>query len=184
MSRTGAAVGLAACLVLGPFLGYLVADTYATLKPAPVQPMVPQVVVQNKIIVQEKDQCIDSIDCMVLAEAIYHEARGEPLQGQVAVAYVVLNRMESVYFPDTISGVVNYRCHFAYTCDGSRQSGINDLRAFMKSLKVARDVIDGKYQDPTGGADHYFNPSKVTPHWSEHYGKVALIGNHAFHKRG
>lgn len=184
MSRIGAAVGLAACVVLGPFIGYLVANTYQGLKPKPVQPVVPQIVVRNEVVVQEKDQCIDSLDCLLLAEAIYHEARGEPKEGQIAVAYVILNRVESIYFPDTIKAVINYRCHFSFRCDGSQDSGVSDMRAFKIALNVASGAIDGKYSDPTNVADHYFNPSKVEPHWSFEYKHVASIGRHAFHRRG
>jgi len=184
MSRAGAALGFISCLVLGTLIGYFVADTYANLKPRPVMPMIPQVVVENKIIVHESDQCIDSIDCMLLAEAVYHEARGEPIQGQIAVAYVILNRMESIHFPDTIYTVINQRCNFSYTCDGSLQKGIRDLKSFQRALKVANDVINGVYSDPTGGADHYYNPYKVNPQWSDAYVEVASIGRHVFHKRG
>jgi len=140
----------------------------------------------NEVIVLESQQCIDNLDCMLLAEAIYYEARGEPLQGQIAVAHVILNRVHSSYHPNSISSVIGKHCQFSYRCDGSTRKGITNVATFQTALKVASKVLAGEYTDPTNGADHYFNPSKmnVDPDWSNEYSRVAKIGQHVFHKRG
>lgn len=142
--------------------------------------------VVNEVVVYESQQCINSLDCMMLAEAIYFEARGEPVKGQVAVAHVIMNRVRSNYHPDSISEVIQTRCQFAYQCDGSLKKGITNLPAFRTALIVANKVLTGQYDDPTNGADHYYNPNKmdVNPSWSVEYSQVAQIGQHVFHKRG
>lgn len=130
--------------------------------------------------------CSTDLECVVLAEAIYHESRGEPVEGQIAVAHVILNRVNSPYWPDTILEVVYNNCHFSYVCDGSLERGVSDLDSFDKAVTLASDVMNGVHDDPSNGADHYFNPKKTkfVPDWSFSYSRVATIGNHVFHKRG
>jgi spore germination cell wall hydrolase CwlJ-like protein len=130
--------------------------------------------------------CSSDIECVVLAEAIYYESRGEPIEGQIAVAHVIMNRVNSPYWPDNILEVVYNNCHFSYTCDGSLERGISDFHSFEEAKILASDVISGSLDDPSNGADHYFNPAKAkfVPNWSHTYSRVATIGNHVFHKRG
>ena len=130
--------------------------------------------------------CSADMECVVLAEAIYYESRGEPIEGQIAVAHVILNRVSSPYWPDTILEVVYNNCHFSYVCDGSLERGMLDSSSFDEAKILAKKVINGVYDDPSNGADHYFNPDKTkyAPQWSHSYSKVATIGNHVFHKRG
>jgi spore germination cell wall hydrolase CwlJ-like protein len=135
--------------------------------------------------VLQAQPCIERIDCLKLAETIYHEARGENEVGQIAVAYVVMNRVKSAYYPNSIIGVINKRCHFSYKCDGSYEQGITDIVSFQKALNIANGVINGMIDDPTKGADHYFNPTTTInkPDWASIYPKVVSIGQHEFHKR-
>lgn len=130
-------------------------------------------------------KCLRNEECRILAEAIYFEARGESLIGQQAVGHVILNRVSSPYFPDTVKEVIKYRCHFSYRCDGSLERGIHEKNAWNRSLKIAKDVLFGKIDDPTNGADHYANPSKVKriPRWMRVYETVAVIDQHHFYRR-
>lgn len=129
--------------------------------------------------------CVDDKNCLTLAEAIYYEARGEDLEGQIAVGWVIMNRTQSKYFPDTITEVVRQSCQFSYRCDGSMKRGFIESEAYKQSIKVAKGIILGVFDDPTNGADHYLNLEKVkrVPHWARVYPKVASIGNHDFHVR-
>ncbi|MCY4302729.1 MAG: cell wall hydrolase [Aestuariivita sp.] len=125
-------------------------------------------------------------DWECLTEAVYFEARGETVKGQFAVAEVILNRVESRRFPDTICGVINqgkgkiYQCQFTYNCDGY-DNVIDDVRAFGRVGKVARAILDGQKHDITIGATHY-HASKVNPDWSRIYTRTVTIGSHIFYR--
>ncbi|MEM6578261.1 MAG: cell wall hydrolase [Pseudomonadota bacterium] len=121
-----------------------------------------------------------------LAEAIYFEARGESVKGQFAVAEVILNRVDSAEFPDTICKVVNegtgrkYACQFTYTCDGIPEK-INEPRAFDRVSKVAHLMAEGVERTLTDGATHYHTKS-VNPNWSRVFSRTATIGYHHFYR--
>ena len=121
-----------------------------------------------------------------LSEALYFEARGETVKGQFAVAEVILNRVESGRFPDTLCGVINqgtgrkYQCQFTYTCDGHKEV-IAEPRAYARVAKIARAAIDGLPPELTDGATHYHTTS-VRPRWSRVYTKTARIGVHLFYR--
>ncbi|MGI1662763.1 cell wall hydrolase [Palleronia sp. KMU-117] len=121
-----------------------------------------------------------------LAEALYFEARGEAVEGIFAVAEVILNRVDSDRYPDTICGVVHegtgkrYQCQFTYTCDG-RKEVITEPGAFEMVGKVARMMLDGKPRTLTGGATHYHTKS-VTPRWSRAFPRTTTIGYHHFYR--
>jgi spore germination cell wall hydrolase CwlJ-like protein len=121
-----------------------------------------------------------------LAEALYFEARGESVKGQFAVAEVILNRVESTRFPDTLCGVINqgtgkkYQCQFTYTCDGHKEV-IAEPRAYERVSKVARAAMDLGPQGLTDGATHY-HTKFVNPKWSRVYTKTAQIGVHMFYR--
>lgn len=121
-----------------------------------------------------------------LAEALYFEARGESVRGQFAVAEVILNRVDSTRFPDTLCGVINqgtgkkYQCQFTYTCDGHKEV-IHEKRAYERVSKVARAAIDGKSKEMTSGATHYHTKA-VKPSWSRVYKETARIGVHIFYR--
>jgi spore germination cell wall hydrolase CwlJ-like protein len=122
-----------------------------------------------------------------LAEALYFEARGESVRGQFAVAEVILNRVESSIFPDTVCGVINqgtgarYQCQFTYTCDGMAET-IHEPRAWTQVGKVARAMLDGAPRALTRGATHY-HTKHVSPRWARVYPRTATIGVHHFYRK-
>lgn len=122
-----------------------------------------------------------------LAEALYFEARGESVKGQFAVAEVILNRVKSKRFPNTVCGVVNqgtgkkYQCQFTYTCDGNPEE-IAEPRAFERVGKVARTVLLKAPPRLTGGAT-YYHTSNVRPSWAGKFVETASIGVHRFYRR-
>jgi spore germination cell wall hydrolase CwlJ-like protein len=122
-----------------------------------------------------------------LAEALYFEARGETLKGQFAVAEVILNRVDSANFPNTICDVVNqgtgrkYACQFTYTCDGVAEK-INEPRAWQRVAKVARVMMDGGDRGLTEGATFYHTKA-VRPRWSKSFDRTATIGVHHFYRQ-
>ena len=109
----------------------------------------------------------------LLARLIHGEARGEPYLGKVAVGAVVLNRVRSASFPNTISGVIYQPGAFDCVKDGQ----IN-LTPDSDSLRAARDAMNG--WDPTGGAIYYFNPDTATNGWIWSRPLLTNIGKHRF----
>lgn len=109
----------------------------------------------------------------LLARLISGEARGEPYIGQVAVAAVVLNRVRSAAFPNTISGVIFQSGAFDAVWDGQF-----DLEPADSCYRAARDAMNG--WDPTGGCVYYYNPSTATSEWILTRPVQLTIGHHAF----
>ena len=109
----------------------------------------------------------------LLAQLVHGEARGEPYKGMVAVAAVVLNRVESSSFPNSISGVIYQRGAFSVVDDGQINLSPNE-----QSIKAARDAMNG--WDPTGGCLYYYAPSKTTNKWMLSHKVKVRIGDHAF----
>ena len=107
--------------------------------------------------------------------AVGAEARGEPYSGQVAVASVVLNRVKSSSFPNTVAGVIYERGAFSVVADGQ----IN-LTPNQTAISAARDALNG--WDPTYGAIYYFNPNTATNGWIWSRPVTVVIGNHRFCK--
>lgn len=122
-----------------------------------------------------------------LAEALYFEARGETIRGMFAVGEVIMNRVDSSAYPDTLCGVINqgtgrrYACQFTYTCDGLPET-IGEPRSWERVGKVARLLIDGAPRALTGGATHYHTKS-VNPSWARVYPRTAAIGYHYFYRQ-
>ena len=109
----------------------------------------------------------------ILARLVSGEARGEPYIGQVAVAAVVLNRVRSDDFPDTVSAVIFQPGAFAAVWDGQF-----DMTPTDSALRAARDAMNG--WDPTGGCTYYYNPSTATNAWIWTRDVQLTIGRHAF----
>lgn len=122
-----------------------------------------------------------------LAEALYFEARGESVRGQFAVAEVILNRVDSAAFPDTLCGVIHqgtgrkYQCQFTYTCDGHADT-IANKDAFDQVSRVARLMVDGAPRRLTDGATHYHTRA-VNPRWARVFPRTATIGVHHFYRQ-
>lgn len=117
----------------------------------------------------------NSSNVNLLARVVYGEARGEPYTGQVAVAAVVLNRVKSSKFPNSISGVVYQNGAFDAVADGQ----IN-MTPDATAKKAAQDALNG--WDPSYGAIYYFNPSTATNKWIWSRPMTVTIGKHRFCK--
>lgn len=114
-----------------------------------------------------------SSEVYLLAKTIYAEGRGEPYTGQVAIGAVVLNRVRSSQFPNSISGVVYQKHAFTAVTDGQINLTPNDT-----AMKAAKDAVNG--WDPTGGALYYYNPAVATSSWIFDRQTVTVIGKHVF----
>ena len=122
-----------------------------------------------------------------LAEALYFEARGEPIQGQLAVGEVILNRVEDMRYPSSICKVINqgtgrrFACQFTYTCDGKLET-VHERKPYEMALKIAKILMtthDGKL---TRGSTHYHS-NYVNPKWSKKFERVAKFGRHIFYRQ-
>ncbi|NIZ61485.1 hydrolase [Sedimentitalea sp. CY04] len=124
-------------------------------------------------------------DFECLAQALYFEARGETVKGQFAVAEVIMNRVKSAQFPNSVCAVVKqgtgrlHQCQFSYTCDGHAET-ISEHQAHVRVSKVARAVLDGISEELTDGAT-YYHTTAVRPRWSRTFKKTAQIGVHLFY---
>ena len=117
----------------------------------------------------------NSTNLNLLSRLVYGEARGEPYEGQVAVAAVVLNRVKSSSFPNTVSGVIYQSGAFDVVSDGQINMTPNET-----AKKAAQDAING--WDPSYGAIYYFNPSTATNKWIWSRPMTVTIGKHRFCK--
>lgn len=127
---------------------------------------------------------------LCLALNIYHEARGEPLAGQLAIAEVTLNRVASSKFPDNVCDVVKQakyyqgkpirnKCQFSWYCDGKPDTPLNSA-AWEKALLVANAAYKQRSFRFTKGA-LYYHSTKVKPFWSKSFNKTIQINNHIFY---
>ncbi|MFZ5634620.1 MAG: cell wall hydrolase [Bacillota bacterium] len=116
-------------------------------------------------------------DVMLLARAIYAEARGESFTGQVAVGAVILNRLESRDFPKTIRDVIMQRQSGTYQFSPVEDGSIN-LEPDEIAICAAIQAIAG--QDPTNGALYFYNPETASDRWIRTLPVIARIGNHVF----
>ncbi len=114
-----------------------------------------------------------SSDLYLLAKCIYAEARGESYTGQVAVGAVILNRVESSSFPNTIAGVIYQKNAFTAVTDGQ----IN-LTPDKTAMNAAQDALNG--WDPSYGCLYYYNPAVATSSWIFGRKTVTTIGKHVF----
>lgn len=114
-------------------------------------------------------------DVQLMARAINGEARGEPYEGQVAVGAVILNRIKSSKFPNTMAGVIYQPGAFTAVADGQINVPIEQGATVVKA---AQDAMNG--WDPTGGAIYYFNPQTATNKWIWSRPLIKTIGKHRF----
>jgi len=126
----------------------------------------------------------ENLRCLALN--VYHEARSESRNGQIAVARVTLNRVESKAFPDSVCAVVKqggekrHQCQFSWWCDGKSDRPAN-LRAWQRSLEIGKQVLANKAADPTKGA-LFYHADYVKPTWSKVFDRTARIGRHLFYR--
>lgn len=118
-------------------------------------------------------QGITQNDIRLMANAVYGEARGEPFEGQVAVAAVILNRLSSPAFPKTIPGIIFQPGAFTAVADGQIWLTPNET-----ARKAVIDALNG--WDPTDNALYYFNPATATSSWIWGRPQIKRIGKHIF----
>ncbi|MEE9328631.1 MAG: cell wall hydrolase [Parvularculaceae bacterium] len=121
-----------------------------------------------------------------LAEAIYYEARNEAAIGRVAVADVILNRVKSSTYPDTVCGVVyqgstrKTGCQFSFTCDGSKDRPL-EVTHWDRADNMATAIMAGIHMPVSRNATHY-HANYVSPYWAPNLQPTATIGTHKFYK--
>lgn len=130
---------------------------------------------------------IDISDRRCMTQAIYYEARNQPIAGQMAVADVILNRVNSTRYPNSVCGVVYEGservtgCQFSFTCDGSLEKPI-ERDAMVRAQILATAVLGGFHVPLTLQATNY-HADYMTPVWAQRLVETARIGNHIFYKR-
>lgn len=112
-------------------------------------------------------------DLKMMANAVYGESRGEPYEGQVAVAAVIINRVKSSQFPNTATGVIFQPGAFTAVADGQIWLTPNE-----KAIKAVKDAMSG--WDPSDGCLYYFNPETATSKWIWTRPQYKTIGKHIF----
>lgn len=137
----------------------------------------------SKVVTRAAPRKVDARTQHCLAQVMYWEARGEGQQGMVAVASVVLNRVEDDRFPETVCGVVYQGgetppCQFSWWCDGKTDDPTNPT-TWAETLSLANTLLTTRPLDPTDGALFYHNTSIQDP-WSRQL--TARIGNHIFYR--
>lgn len=138
---------------------------------------------------------LDAAEHHCMTEAIYWEARNQDIAGKIAVGNVILNRVASNRFPDTVCGVVHqgpmdgspislHRCQFSYYCDGRSDEAptenILEIEAWDFASIVAEALMYGEVEDNTLGSTHY-HADYVSPFWNEIYTEVAVVDDHIFY---
>jgi len=123
-----------------------------------------------------------------LADAVYFEARGEPLRGQQAVAQVVMNRVFSGYYPNNVCGVVyqnanrHLACQFTFACEGKDLSRIDEPDMWDQAKRIAKDTLDGKIWLPEVGHATHYHAYWVHPSWVHEMAKLYKLGVHTFYR--
>jgi spore germination cell wall hydrolase CwlJ-like protein len=124
--------------------------------------------------------CDQSKDCKKLAEAIYFEARGEGWVGMVAVGHVIMNRVKSKKYRNSVKDVIERPYQFSYIKEVKNKT-IREPVAYRKCLSAAYSVMSGASKDNTKGATHYFKKSMPRyPKWSRSLERTVAINNHLF----
>ena len=130
-----------------------------------------------------------SDEATCLAQNIYFEARSEPVDGMLAVGHVVLNRVASKRFPNTICQVIRqggeqrlHRCQFSWWCDGRSDKPVNKV-AWNAARVLAWFIYHGHTEDPTDGA-LWYHADYVSPSWREAFVAGPQIGRHIFYRNG
>jgi spore germination cell wall hydrolase CwlJ-like protein len=122
-----------------------------------------------------------------LSTAIYFEARGEPERGQIAVGQVILNRVRSPLFPETICGVVyqgqmRKGCQFSFTCDGHSDSPREGAQWDL-AQRLAKRIMSGEQWLPEVGYSTFYHANYVRPRWARSMSQIDRIGRHIFYKK-
>ncbi|WP_321395429.1 cell wall hydrolase [Emcibacter sp.] len=129
---------------------------------------------------------IPSEEFRCLAQGIYFEARSEPYEGQVAVAYVIMNRVKDRRYPDSICGVVfqnehmRNMCQFSFACDGQSDNPY-EMTSWKVAVQIAQRVLTNTYSDITARSTHY-HADYVKPRWASHLRPTLQVGKHIFYR--
>jgi hypothetical protein len=122
-----------------------------------------------------------------LANAVYFEARGEPVRGQIAVAQVVMNRVFSPFYPNDVCGVVyqnshrHLACQFTFACDGIPDI-VTEPDAWQRAQRIARDMLDGRLWMPEVAKSTHYHAYWVHPSWVAEMKKLYKLGVHTFYR--
>jgi spore germination cell wall hydrolase CwlJ-like protein len=138
----------------------------------------------------------ETYDRYCMAQNIYFESANQSFAGKLAVAHVVINRMEDLQFPNTVCGVIyqaktftNWKgnevpirnqCQFSWYCDGKSDEPV-DSKTWIKSLYIADLALTGKYKDITEGA-LWYHADYILPYWADQLEYVTQIDDHIFYK--
>ena len=122
-----------------------------------------------------------------LSNAIYFEARGEPIRGQIAVAQVVMNRVFSPFYPNDVCGVVyqnawrHNKCQFTFACDGIPDV-VTEPDAWVRAKRIAADMLDGKLWMPEVAKSTHYHAYWVRPTWVGEMKRMFKLGVHTFYR--
>jgi spore germination cell wall hydrolase CwlJ-like protein len=122
-----------------------------------------------------------------LANAVYFEARDEPVRAQIAVAQVVLNRVFSPFYPNDVCGVVyqnahrHLACQFTFACDGKSEA-VNEPDAWLRAQRIARDTLDGKLWMPEVAKSTHYHDDWAHPNWVGEMKKMDKLGGLIFYR--
>ena len=168
-------------------------DTAATTKPVPAPDGIHVQMIPDEEVEADADYASlaeavaaqdmpDEVDPQLacLAGAIFYESKGEPLSGQLAVANVIMNRVESGRFPSTICGVVTQRGQFSFVRGGKIPSIDTHRKAYRTAMAVAQVAMDGDWEKDPAPDALFFHAKRVRPGWGK--AQVATIGHHVFYR--
>ncbi len=122
-----------------------------------------------------------------LANAIYFEARSEPIKGQIAVAQVVINRVFSPFYPNDVCGVIyqnahrHLSCQFTFACDG-KSKAIHDRGSWARATRIAKQALDGQLYETAVGTSTHYHAIYVSPIWAREMKKNVRFGIHNFYR--
>jgi hypothetical protein len=165
--------------------GALLSRSYAS--PYSRSPLVPRKLASGKAFGGLAERAFQKRERRCMTTALFFEARSEPEAGQIAVGQVIMNRVRSPDYPDTICGVIyqgSHRrtgCQFSFTCDGKADKP-NNATQWERSKRLANRVLEGKvWLKSIGDATHY-HATYVKPRWRRKMARIIKIGRHIFYK--
>lgn len=121
----------------------------------------------------------DQLDLDLLALTLYHEARGQPDSGLIAIGEVIFNRVRHPAWPDTVRGVIRQPAQFSFFKD-MKDLTMYEYKQKRRVYRIASKLLSGDYAPVVGeGAYHYYNPKKASPNW-KHYRFIANVSDHRF----
>ena len=184
--------GLTAAIVAASPLGVLhnLASAAMPFASAPIEPgelVKPEVPVAPPFVLHAKDMADAQQATHCLAQAVYYEAGFQPVEGQRAIAQVILNRVRDRNFPGTVCGVVyegwrrHTGCQFSFVCDGSLSRRPPTADELQSAEKIALEALNGYVVAAVGTATHY-HTWRIDPYWNDTLVKTAQIGDHIFYR--